>query len=381
MARMIGIEIGSESLKMAEFNGRRIKKLAVERMPQNMVRDGRPADVNAMAAFIKEMRKAYKIRGGDCALVLPPSSVVTTHISLPPMGENEVMNTLPFEFKDYITGDPNRWLYDFVMAGTEKDEKDTVRRMNVFAAAVPAKLMDDYYTIFRKSGFRLKSAIPAEMAWMNLVRGRKDLPRELCILDLGHKHTEMFIFADGRYVIGKIIDLGGEQLDEIIAGIMNCDIPTARIHQDENTDNVLSSRPVLEAFSRTAVDVMRTVNFYNYDGEGRDLHDIYLCGGGAFVSGLRMAILKSTDMQLHSMEHILPNANASRLLLGKCSLAAGAAVQPIKPVKLKDGTLVKGREDKSAKGKKDKPAKEKKPFFTLTLKSEKKEEEPEDGIE
>lgn len=362
--RMIGIEIGSESLKMAEFNGRKVKKLAVERMPQNMVRDGRPADPNAMAAFIKGMRKAYGIRGGDCSLVLPPSSVITTHLTLPPMGEAEVMNTLPFEFKDYITGSTDRWMFDFVLAGTEKDDKGAVKNMDVFAAAVPAALMDEYYTIFKKAGFSLKAAMPTEMAWLNLIRGRRELPRELCILDLGHKHTDMYIFADGRFVIGKIIDLGGEQMDEIVADIMNCDIHTARLHQDENTDNILSSRPVLEAFSRTAVDVMRTVNFYNYDGPDRDLQDIYLCGGGAFVSGLRTAILKSTDMQLHNMEAILPNANASRLLLGKCALAAGAAVQPLKPVKAKP----------------EKEKKEKKPFFTLSLKPAKKEE-PEDGNE
>lgn len=367
MARIIGIEIGSESLKMAEYTGRRIRKLAVERMPQNMVRDGRPTDPNAMTAFIREVRRAYGIRGGDCALVLPPSSVITSRLSLPPMGETEVMNTLPFEFRDYITGNASDWLFDFVVDGTEKSEGGKVVKMDIFAAAAPAALMEDYYTILRKAGFALKTAIPPEMAWINLIRGRKELPRELCILDLGHRHTNLYIFADGRYVSGKVMDLGGEQLDEIVASIMKCDIHTARIHQDENTDNVLSSDAVLEALNRTAVDVMRTVSFYNYDGPDRDLHDIYLCGGGAFVAGMRNAILKSTDMQIHNMGVFLPNANASRLLMGKCALAAGAAVQPRKEKKL-PAAMAK---EKPAK---EKPAKEKKPFFTLTLKSPKKEE-------
>ena len=362
MARMIGIEIGTESIKMAEVVGKKIRTLAVERMPDNMVRDGRHTDANAMIAFLKEMRRAYKIRGGDCALVLPPSAIITANLSLPPMNEEAVMNALPFEFKDYISGDPGRYLFDFVLAGTQTDEKGNVKMMEIFAAAVPKLYMDECYPVLKKAGFNLKAAIPVEMAWLNLIRGRKELPRELCILHLGHKHTDMYIFQNERFVIGKNIELGGHQLDEIVADVMNCDIHTSRIHQDENTDNVLSSRPVLEAFSRTAVDVMRTVNFYNYDGEGRDLQDIYLCGGGAFVSGLRTAILKSTDMQLHSMEALLPNANASRLLLGKCALAAGAAVQPAKPQKPKP----------------EKAKKEKKPFLTLT---KPKKEVPENGIE
>lgn len=361
MGRLIGIEIGSESLKLAEFNGRRIRKLAVEKMPQNMVREGRPSDVNAMAAFVRDVRRAYGIRGGDCALVLPPRSVVTSRLQLPPMGAAEVMNTLPFELRDYITGNAADWMFDFVVDGTEKNEAGKVEKMDVFAAAVPAALMEDYYTIFRRAGFKLKTAIPVEMAWVNLIRGKK-LPRELCILDLGHKHTNLHIFADGRYVSGKMMDLGGEQLDELVASIMKCDVYTARQHQNENTDYVLSSDAVLEALNRTAVDVMRTVSFYNYDGPNRDLRDIYLCGGGAFIAGMRNVILKSTGMQIHNMGAFFPNVNASRLLMGKCALAAGAAVQP--------------QSERKAR----REPKEKKPLITRARKAPKEEEKGEEEV-
>lgn len=358
MGRMIGIEIGSESLKLAEFNGRRIRKLAVEKMPQNMVREGRPTDANAMAAFIREVRRAYGIRGGDCALVLPPRSVVTSRLMLPPMGEAEVMNTLPFELRDYITGNAADWMFDFVVDFTEKNEDGRVEQMGVFAAAVPSALMEDYYGILRRAGFKLKIAIPVEMAWANLIRGKK-LPRELCILDLGHKHTNLHIFSDGHYVSSKVIDLGGEQLDEIVASIMKCDIPTARVHQDENTDYVLSTDAVLEALNRTAVDVMRTVSFYNYDGPDRNLHDIYLCGGGAFIAGMRNVILKSTGMQIHNMGAFFPGVPISRLLMGKCALAAGAAIQPLK------GQIKESKKPgKTPKERPERTKKERKPLMT-----------------
>lgn len=368
MGRMIGIEIGSESLKLAEYNGRRIRKLAVEKMPQNMVREGRPTDINAMAAFIREVRRAYGIRKGDCALVLPPHSVVTSRLELPPMGAAEVMNALPFELQDYITGNTADWMFDFVVDRTKRDEDGKVTSMDVFAAAIPAALMEDYYTIFRKAGFKLKTAIPTEMAWVNLIRGKK-LPRELCILDLGHKHTDLYIFADGSYVSGKVMDLGGEQLDEIVASIMKCDIHTARRHQDENTDYVLSSDAVIEALNRTAVDVMRTVSFYNYDGAGRNLHDIYLCGGGAFIAGMRNVILKSTGMQIHNMGAFFPNVSASRLLMGKCALAAGAAIQPQSERKAQ----MSNHALKAPKA--PKATKERKPLITLTRSKPKKEEQ------
>ena len=70
-SRMIGVEIGSNTLKMAVVSGGQVKKMAVKAMPEDLVREGRLTSANAMTQFLKDMMKENGIRGGSCALVLP----------------------------------------------------------------------------------------------------------------------------------------------------------------------------------------------------------------------------------------------------------------------------------------------------------------------
>ena len=63
-SRMIGVEFGSNTLKMAVVSGGQVKKMAVEAMPEDLVREGRVTSPTAMTAFLKNMMKEHGIRGG-----------------------------------------------------------------------------------------------------------------------------------------------------------------------------------------------------------------------------------------------------------------------------------------------------------------------------
>ena len=195
-SRMIGVEFGSNTLKMAVCSGGKIKKMAVERMPEDLVREGRVISPAAMTEFLKTMMKNNGIRGGNCALVLPPQLVIAHHVSMPVMGENELKLNLPFEFRDFVGKDGSKNDYDYSVM----DVKDNV--MSLYAAAVRKDIVEEYYSIFKKAGLTLKVATPAEMAWRNLVETANNLPRKLCIVDIGHNTTRVNIFVDGNFVMG-----------------------------------------------------------------------------------------------------------------------------------------------------------------------------------
>ena len=58
-SKMVGVEIGSSTLKMAVFSGSSVKNMAVKRMPEDLVREGKITAPAAMVEFIKEMRREY----------------------------------------------------------------------------------------------------------------------------------------------------------------------------------------------------------------------------------------------------------------------------------------------------------------------------------
>ncbi len=322
-SRMIGVEFGSNTMKMALCAGGEIKKMAVQRMPEDLVREGRVTSAPAMTEFLKTMMKENGIRPGNCALVLPSQVVISHHVTMPLMSENELKLNLPFEFRDFVGKDGAKYDYDYSVLSV----KDNV--MELYAAAVRKDVVEEYYSIFKKAGMTLKIAIPAEMAWRNLIDQTENAPKKLAIVDVGHNTTRVNIFVNGDFVMGKDIEMAGALFDETIAADQQVDSYVARTRKEANMNYVLSSDSVNDAYQALAIEVMKTVNFFAYSdhSEGGHLEHIYYCGGSSVIEPLRVAMLKATGMTLHHVHRLVPMGDVVSDQALYCALAAGAAIQ------------------------------------------------------
>ena len=321
-SKMIGVEIGSSTLKMAVSVGGTIKTMAVKRMPEDLVREGKITAPAAMVQFLTEMRKENGIRPGPCALVLPSQVVIGHQVTMPVMSESELMLNLPFEFRDFVGKDGAKYDYDYSVMNV----KDGV--MELYAAAVRKSVVEEYYSVFKKAGLTLKIATPAEMAWLNLVRSKKNAPNKLCIVDMGHNITRVNIFSDGNFVMGQDIEMAGSLVDETIASTERIDPYVARTHKEANLNNVLTTEYCIDAYQTLVIEIMKILNFYVYSAQdGGALQDVYYCGGTAVIEPLRNTLLKGTGMTLHHLNRLVPMLEDDEDQALYCALAAGAAIQ------------------------------------------------------
>lgn len=322
-SRMIGIEIGSNTLKMVLCAGGKVKKAAVAPMPENLVRDGRVTTPAAMVEFIKNVRKENGIPAGPCAFVLPRQLVIATRVAMPVMSEKELMLNLPFEFRDYVGKEGGKYDYDYVVCGTKNNV------MDLYAAAVRKDVVEEYYGIFKKAGLTMKTAIPAEMAWANLIRLSQDAPKKLCIVDVGHNVTRVNIFSGDNFLMGKDIDLAGAMLDETIAADQQVDAYVAHTRKDANMEHVHSSAAMQDAYRTITSEVMKILHFFSYtdSSEGGALEHVYYAGGSSLIEPLRTTLLKSTDMTLHHVYRLVPMGDVTSDTALYVALAAGAALQ------------------------------------------------------
>ena len=322
-SKMIGIEIGSNTLKMVVCSGGVVKNAAVRRLPEDLVREGRVTAPAAMVEYLKTMMKENGIRPGPCALVLPPQLVLAHRVTMPLMSHSELMLNLPFEFRDFVGKDGAKYEYDYSVMEVREDT------MELYAAAVRKDVVEEYYGIFKKAGLTLKIATPAEMAWLNLVGQAKNLPEKLCIVDIGHNLTRVSIFSGGNYVMGKTIEMGGALIDETIAAEQEVDAFVARTRKEADMNKVLTSPACQDAYQALAIEVMKTLNFFSYTDstEGGNLEHLYYCGGSSVIEPLRTALIKSTSMTLHHAHRLVKMGDNISDLALYCALAAGAAIQ------------------------------------------------------
>lgn len=323
-SKLIGIEFGSDTLKLAVSLGGVIKTLAVERMPENLVREGKITAPTAMSAFLKSTLRKYGILGGRCALVLPSQAVISHRVTMPVMSEAEIRLNLPYEFHDFVGKEGAKYTYDYVIHDVNNNQ------LNLWAIAVKTETVESYYSILRRAGLTLKIAIPIEMAWQNLLLHATNEPERLCVVDAGHTFTRVGFYESGKFAMGKEIEMGGLLLDETIADKLKVDIYVARVRKESNMDSVLASKHCTSIYNAIATEVIKLITFYNQsdDTKKAPLSDVYFCGGLSAIEGLRTAINKSADMTIHHPQRLLNLAEGVDAELCKtCAAAAGAALQ------------------------------------------------------
>lgn len=58
-------------------------------------------------------------------------------------------------------------------------------------------------------------------------------------------------------------------------------------------------------YARIAVEVMKAVNFFNYNNRQQELTDLCLCSGGCNIIPLRQALAETTHLHLHTAQELL----------------------------------------------------------------------------
>lgn len=311
MNKIVGLDIGENSVKMAYFAGRELKRTAKLELPDAMVSGGRILSMDAMADFLHDAAKGNGIPLTNAALVVPASEVYTRVITLPAMTEQQLFYNLPYEFRDFLTEEKSKYFFDYAVRRIVNDADGHPKEMELFACAILKTTVEGYRAMLHRAGFRLRVLTVTECAYGAVLgaylrrMGAEDDDRDRCIVSIGHRSTHLYIYHGAAFDSRREIDVGGRLIDEQIAEHCGVDIHLAHSYMRSDYNGVLEADYAREAYSRLAVEIMKAVNFYNYNNRDRELHDLYICGGGGGIEPMLRTIVETTRLTLHPVSELL----------------------------------------------------------------------------
>ena len=328
---MVGIDIGNNNCKLAVRDGKGMK-LVSARMPENMARAGDVVSPELMAKFLREVRSSEGVRDRDCTLVIDSSQVFFRRITLPPMTISELKLNLPYEFRDFITDNPDEYMYDYAVDEIIRDENGEIVSMELYAAAASKELLEKYSAMLRRAGFKLKMVTPAPMAYARLLNEHvKMVPehsdKDVALVNLGHADVVISLFCGKNYDSSRTIDFGCDEFDHIIADIKGIDPYTANSYKFSNYDNVLDEPECLSLCDRFALEVSKVVNFYNFNNPDSEIELICFLGGGASITQLVSAIAEAVDVPVITAQELLPNEVLDEENAAVCALAVAGVLE------------------------------------------------------
>lgn len=353
----LGIDIGKDQLKLVLMKGETIQKAVSVQMPEGLLKEGRIVSVETTGELIRKTMKENKIRCKEAAVVVSSGICFLRNVTMPEMTADQLVYNLPYEFRDYITDELKKYVFDYSWGSVEElpkvkkpkkqpkkkkgeekpDEKaeDSEERrgeMELLAAAAPLEAIDDLRLMARKAGLKLTFAAPEVSACENLLhyklKEESDKDKEYGILDLGSTSSRLLIFKGDRHQVTRIIERGMEQVEELLADSLHIDIHLAHTWLLTNHEDCVNSEICQDAFSQISVELMRALNFYQFSNPDSRLEDIYICGGGASIESMRESLKENLDVTIHDASELMDGLGGGRVSEAPSlwMLAAGTAL-------------------------------------------------------
>lgn len=312
----LGIDIGTTSIKLVEFanDAGRPRLITYGYIDQSVdiIKSDTPEMRNRLAGIIQQLMKGAGATADRAVAALPSFAVFTSIISLPQMGEKDMLAAIRWEAKKFVPmpleemildwrvikeqnkksaltttattalpADPNRTVV--TTATKQKDQK-------ILLTAAPKSLVQRYIDVFRTMNLRLTSLETEAFALERSLIGND--PSPILIIDIGAMATDMSIITHGIPILNRSIDVGGDTFTKAIMRSLNIDQTRAEQFKRDfglspGGEGGNQIPQALELVVGSIINEVRyCLNLYQGQAESGRVEKILLTGGSSFLTGL-----------------------------------------------------------------------------------------------
>jgi type IV pilus assembly protein PilM len=336
----IGIDLGSQSVKLVQFTAEREELIDAVRwdLPAAAGDDARS---EALAEALTKARQNRKFRGRDAVICLGRSELFLQNIrvskatgpDLERLVQQEAAGRLPYSVAESEIR--------FVEAGDVRQGDTTLREVIVLACHRP--VLERVLATVEKAGLN-PVAVDVEpralvRSYTRQFRRDEDRDKRSLLVHVGSSGTAVVIAQGDETLLVKYLDLGGKDMDQAVADGLKMELAEAialRRHNgdrraDQQDPEVAQSiaeatRPVIE---RLISELSLCIRYHSVTFRGQPLARMVL-GGGEATETLRDLLAQRLDLKCELFDPLRNFANQVRTLRhGQWDVAAGLALRDV----------------------------------------------------
>lgn len=290
---MVGVDIGSSSVKAVELQGKRgdlqLLSLGFEALQSDCVVDGQIMELNAVSNAISSIFNEHKIKTTQVAAGVNGHSVIVKNIVLPQMTDGELQESfawhaeehIPFDISDvnldYHVMDRSNDAIHVLMAACKRDKVANLKQAIQLAGKQPAVVDVD--------AFALQNCYELNY--------EPQLGQIVALLNIGASTTNINILNGVRSVFTRDASFGGSQYTSLLQKELGLTFDQAESVKRGNPvpegADIREVGPILDTVSDIlALEIQKTMDFYRATVEDGDaaVQKILISGGGSKLTGL-----------------------------------------------------------------------------------------------
>jgi len=283
---IVGVDIGSSAVKLVQLRpakgGYQLVKIGILPLPAEAIVDNTLMDSSSIVETVKQLLGTLGVKAKEAACSISGNSVIIRKISLPVMPVEELEDQIHWEAEQYIPFDINDVNVDFQILSP--DEQDP-SKMNVLLVASKKDIINDYLSVFAEAGLRLVVVDVDSFAVQNAfeLNYPVDPDQVVALVNIGASIFNLNIVRDGVSLFTRDVQMGGNLYTEEIQkqfGISSDQAEEMKLGAADSDDPRL--KEVLQRVNDTiALEMRRSLDFYNSTAGEERITKVFLSGGGA----------------------------------------------------------------------------------------------------
>ncbi len=263
----------------------------------------------ALAEYVEE----NKLAGTACVVVLPGEDYTLRLLDRPPVGDEEIAESLPWLIKDVIDFEPA----DARIAHAPlPEDANRGRDPRMFVVAARKSVVDEAAQLVDDAKLELEAIDIAELALRNVANELPEQVAGTAMLDLGAKSGLLALCHEGQLYFSRALGTGTQQIDNAIGNEISLD-------DDDDEDDELShqARSLLDEL---LLEIQRSLDYYESELGKAPASRLVIAPSEAEISlyvpylteQLRPVRVEQLDLNtLVDSEDVLHNEIQTRMLL------------------------------------------------------------------
>jgi type IV pilus assembly protein PilM len=303
--RLIGLDIGSRTIKAAEISGSKkgkcLKRFGIVDIRPGLIEDGTIKDTEQVAALIRQLFKKSGIKAQNVALSVGGYSVIVKKINVQAMPEEQLQNTIQFEAEQYIPFDISDVNLDFQILGNNPNNPN---QMNVLLVAAKKELINSYVDLAQMAGLN-PCIIDVDSFALQNIYDLNESPDEnvnTALIDIGASKTSLNLLKGKTSVFMRDVSMGCGQINQRIASQIGCTDEEAEQIKSGAFPEKMSVDALTDIVSTVVSDwcteIRRALDFFYSSYPDDQIQKIVLSGGGGKIEAFRQLLSVETSAEV-----------------------------------------------------------------------------------
>jgi type IV pilus assembly protein PilM len=304
--KLVGLDIGSSSLKMAEVisssHGQVLNRFLQIPLPKGVIVEGILADAQALSITIKDLFKDSGCRGRGIVTSLSGNSVIVKKVTFSQMDETELRDLIRDEAGKYLPFDNmDDVLYDFQILG---DNEFNPNQMDVIIVAAKKDIVNNYIDAVTGAGLNVQIMDVDSFALETMYEANYEFENNeiVVIVNIGASITNINVIKGGMSIFTRDFTLGGNSITEALQEKYKVTFQEAEIIKIEgipsnNQENVDLRNSILDFAETIFGEIERSIDYFRSTFGGEYIKHVYLSGGSARIQGIAAILSQRLNIE------------------------------------------------------------------------------------